>query len=70
MNTTSENTSSLLNRLDGINLSEVDRIVARAHAQRAECLADLVIGAARAIGAIGRSIGRGLVGLFRPRQLG
>lgn len=69
MNTTSDSMTSLTAKLDSINMSEIDRIVAQAYVARGEFVAEMLIRGAKAIGAFVQGIGRGIVTLFRPRQL-
>jgi hypothetical protein len=55
--------------LDGIDMAEVDRIVAEAYLRRGEFVAEMLIRMVEAVRAFGNNVVRGVVNLFRPRQV-
>jgi hypothetical protein len=56
-------------RLDGIDMAEVDRIVAEAYLRRGEYVAEMLMRIVEAVRAFGNTVARGVVNLFRPRQV-
>lgn len=69
MKTTVERNSDLYNRLDGISMTELERVMAKAHLQRGEYMAELLMRAGAASAAFLRRVARSLAVPGRSRQV-